>query len=223
VNAAGPLPIAGEFHLPIGFELTGVFLLAVTGALLAIKERYDVVGVFVLAMVAGIGGGLVRDGLLAHGPPLALQDARYLYVICAATVLCLVFGLGLRGLGLVFLLVDALGLAVYAIVGTQRALSFGLPPVAAGFIGLANAIGGGLIRDVLTGKETLLFRPGGFYVVAAASGTAVFLGLVVGLAMPASRAALASIAVTFGLRVAAIWFDWRTVEARPLLGRRTHA
>ena len=89
----------------------------------------------------------------------------------------MIFGTHLNRFRLVFLLVDALGLGIYAVVGTERALDFGLQAVPAAFVGLASAVGGGVLRDTLTRKETLLFRPGEFYILAAAVGLAVFLGL----------------------------------------------
>ena len=210
-----------QFQLAMGLELTAVFLFAVTGALRAIENRYDVVGVFVLALLSAIGGGLVRDGIfLTQVAPLVLQDERYLYVVGTATLVCLIVGVHLNRFRYVFLLADALGLGIYAVVGTQRALDVGLHFLPAGFVGLASAIGGGVLRDVLTGKETLLFKPGEFYVLAAVFGTAVFLALVFGAHMTAREAALWSIATTFVTRIAAVTFNWKTREVQPLLGKR---
>jgi len=208
------------FALPVGFELAAVFLFAITGALLAIEQRYDFVGVFLLALISAVGGGLVRDGFfLPQGPPLVLQDERYLYSVSLAVVFCLIFGDHLNRFRLVFLVADALGLGIYGIVGAQRALGFGLQPLPAAFVGLASAVGGGVLRDVLTRKETLLFKPGEFYILAAAIGMAVFLGLVQSHQLPPSRAALWSIGATVLLRLAALWFNWQTRAATPLLGR----
>ena len=211
----------GHFTLPIQFELTAVFLFAITGALLAIEERYDIVGVFMLALLTAIGGGLVRDAFFLHrGTPVVLMDPRYLYAIAAATLLCLVLGNYLHRFRLVFLLVDALGLGTYAVVGTQRALDFGLAIAPAAFVGIANAVGGGVLRDVVARREPLFLKPGQFYILAAVGGLAVFLGTVYWLGLTAADAALWSIATTFLIRLAAATFNWKTTEARPLLGRR---
>ena len=210
-----------QFQLPMSFELAAVFLFAVTGALLAIEQQYDIVGVFVLALLSAVGGGLVRDVFfLPQGPPLVLRDERYLYVVGLATVVCLIAGPLLNRFNQVFLLIDALGLGIYAVVGTQRALDFGLHFVPAGFVGLANAIGGSVLRDLLTGKETLLFRPGQFYILAAVLGAVVFVSLRL-LNIPAGDAAAWSIATTFLIRFAAVTFNWTTRAARPLLGQRS--
>jgi uncharacterized membrane protein YeiH len=216
------MPSADQFQLPMSFELTAVFLFAVTGALLAIENRYDVVGVFVLALLSAVGGGLVRDVFfLAQGPPLVLRDERYLYVVGLATVVCLIVGAHLNRFKQVFLLADALALGIYAVVGTQRGLDFGLHFVPAGFVGLANAIGGGVLRDLLTGKETLLFKPGEFYILAAVVGVTVFLALLLLMSVSAQEAAGWSIGTTFLLRLAAVTFNWKTRAARPLLGHRS--
>ena len=208
-----------QFQLPLRFELTAVFLFAVTGALLAIEKRYDVVGVFVLALLSAVGGGLVRDSFfLQRGAPLVLQDERYIYVIALATLLCLTLGTHLNRFRYIFLLADALGLGIYAVVGTEHALAAGLPMIPAGFVGLANAVGGGALRDVLTGKETLLFQPGEFYVLAAAIGTSVFIGLRLWTETSSAEAAWWSIATTFLIRLAATTFNWKTRAVRPLLG-----
>jgi uncharacterized membrane protein YeiH len=197
-----------------------VFLFAVTGALLAIEHRYDLVGVFVLAWFSAVGGGLIRDGLfLPQGLPVVLEDPRYLYVVAGATALCLVFGMHLTRWRVVFLLVDAAALGIYAVVGTQRGLDFGLASLPAAFVGIANAVGGGVLRDVLTGKDTLLLMPGQFYVLAAATGAAVFLSLIQ-WGMPAAEAGGWSIATTFVVRVAAVSFNLRTNAAQPLFGQR---
>jgi uncharacterized membrane protein YeiH len=213
------MPPIDPLQLPMRFELTAVFLFAVTGALLAIEKRYDLVGVFVLATFSALGGGLVRDSFfLQRGAPQFLQDERYLYAIALATLVCLIVGAHLNRFKYVFLLADALGLGIYAAVGTERGLDAGLHVVPAGFVGLANAIGGSVLRDVLTGEERLLFKPGEFYVLAAAIGIAVFGVLRVWTATPAAEAAWWSIGTTFLIRLASIKFNWKTREARPLLG-----
>src|SRR5262245_9193588 len=146
-------------QLPMRFELTAVFLFAVTGALAAIDKRYDFVGVFVLAFLSAVGGGLLRDSVfLQRGVPQVLQDERYLYAIALATLACLLVGTHLNRFRAVFLVADALGLGIYAMVGTQRGLEAGLHLLPAGFIGLANAVGGSILRDMLTGQEPLLFK-----------------------------------------------------------------
>jgi uncharacterized membrane protein YeiH len=214
------MPVAEQFVLPMRFELTAVFLFAVTGALLAIEKHYDIIGVFVLAFLSATGGGLVRDSIfLQRGAPLVLQDERYLYVIAIATVVCLILGTLLSRFRYVFLIADALGLGIYAVVGTELAIDSGLHVAPAAFVGMVNAVGGGVLRDVLTGQETLLFKPGEFYMLAAASGIAVFAALLLLAQTSQYEAAWWSIGTTFVMRLAAITFNWKTSAARPLFDR----
>jgi len=212
---------AEHFQLPMRFELAAVFLFAVTGALAAIEKKYDVVGVLVLALLAATGGGLLRDSVfLQRGAPLVLQDERYLYAVGLATLFCLIFGNYLNRFRYFFLLVDALGLGIYAVVGTQRALDIGLQMLPAAAVGVVNAMGGGVLRDILTGQEVLVFKPGEFYVLAAAIGTATFGVLETWTTLPVNQAAWCSIAVTFLIRLASMTFNWRTRPVAPLLSPR---
>lgn len=214
------MPTADQFLLPMRFELTAVFLFAVTGALLAIEKRYDFVGVFVLALLSATGGGLLRDAVfIQRGVPQALQDPRYLYVVGLATIICLIVGGLLNRLRVVFLIADALGLGIYAVVGCQRATEAGLHFLPAAFIGIANAIGGGILRDVLTGREALIFKPGEFYVLAAGIGTTVFVALILTGTLHAREAAFWSIGTTFAIRMASIRFNWQTKAVTPLMDR----
>jgi uncharacterized membrane protein YeiH len=115
--------------------------------------------------------------------------------------------------------IDALGLGAYAAFGTQKALQFGLSVPAAILIGVINAAGGGLLRDIITREEPLVFRPGQFYVLTAVAGAVTFIFLSVNLDLGATFAALVAIAVTFVFRVLAIAFNWRT-SAVALPGER---
>jgi uncharacterized membrane protein YeiH len=107
-------------------------------------------------------------------------------------------------------LVDALGLGIYAVVGAQKSLDRGLPIGACILVGTVNAVGGGLLRDVLTREVPLLFKPGQFYALTAVAGSAVFVSLTILGGLDVQRAALFSIGATFLLRVLAIRFDWRS-------------
>ncbi|MCC6415925.1 MAG: TRIC cation channel family protein [Opitutaceae bacterium] len=199
------------FQLPIWFDLGATFAFALTGALAAIKRGYDVVGLISLAIVSGIGGGLIRDGVfLQQGVTPLLTDPRYLYVIGAASLLGLLLGERVRHFNRVIAMVDALGLGAYACFGVQKSFLVGIGPTAAVFVGVVNAVGGGLLRDVLTREEPLVFRPGQFYVLVALAGAVTFVFLTALLDVPATNAAFAAIGLTFVFRMLTIGFNWRT-------------
>ena len=199
------------FQLPVWIDLGATFAFALTGALAAIKRGYDIVGLVSLALVSGIGGGLIRDGIiLQQGVTPLLTNPNYLYVIGAAVLVGAVLGERVHQFNRVIAVVDALGLGAYACFGVQKALLAGLGPTAAVFVGVVNAVGGGLLRDVITREEPLTFRPGQFYVLVALAGAVMFVFLTAQLGLAATPAALAAILLTFVFRILTIVFNWRT-------------
>jgi uncharacterized membrane protein YeiH len=199
-----------SFLLPIWFDLAAVFLFALTGVWAATKRGYDVVGAFVLAFVTGVGGGLLRDAIFLQEIPVVMQDARFLWAVVAALV---IGGLAQRladRFQLLIAYVDAAAIGVYAVYGANKSLVAGVPPEAAVLVGLCNAVGGGLIRDVLVREEPWLLKPGQVYVLATLVGCVGFVVLSHEYGIDVELAAYTAIAVTLLLRVAAIRFDWRT-------------
>ena len=200
-----------QFQLPLEFDIAAVFLFALTGAWVAIKRGYDFIGVFTLALVAGVGGGLIRDGLfIQDGAPAFMQDPRYIYAVLAAMVFGAATFVLAQRVERLMAAVDALGLGIYGVVGMQKALAAELSPVAAILVGVINAVGGGLIRDVLVRDEPLLLRPGQYYTLAALAGCIVFMALRLHGGVPVAHAAYYSIALVFALRMLAIQFNWQT-------------
>jgi uncharacterized membrane protein YeiH len=199
-----------SFLLPIQFDLAAVFLLAVTGVWAATQRGYDVVGAFVLAFVTGVGGGLLRDGIFLQEIPLVMRDARYIWMVLAAVVVgALAQRLADRFQSLIAY-VDAAAIGVYAVYGANKSLVSGVSPEAAVLVGLCNAVGGGLIRDVLVREEPLLLKPGQLYVLATLVGCATFVVLSHHYGVEVEVAAFACIAITMVLRVLAIRLNWRT-------------
>lgn len=204
-----------DFDLPSLFHYAATFVLALTGALAASRRHYDIVGVFVLAFVTGLGGSLLRDGIfLGIEPPLVMRDWHYVAVVVLASVLGARVYERLDRYGSGFALLDAAGLAAYAVVGTQMSLAQGLAIPAAVLVGTVNAVGGGLLRDVLAREEPLLFQPSQFYALTAAAGATAFAALTLGTSLPGSVSGAIACALIFALRVAAIRFDWRTKPVR---------
>jgi len=193
------------------FDLVAVFLFASSGALAAIRKKYDFIGVIMLAFFSGIGGGLIRDAVFIQGgPPLAVTDSKYPMVILLAFLLSMIFHKPLGKMWRTMLIVDALGLGAYGVVGAHAALEGGLVPLAAILVGVFNAVGAGLIRDVLIREEPMIFKPGQFYAGAAIVGCSIFVSLVVLLQTNDTVAALISISITFLIRLLSVRFDWKT-------------
>jgi uncharacterized membrane protein YeiH len=139
-----------------------------------------------------------------------MQDPRYIYAVLAATALGAATYVLAQRVERLMAGVDALGLGIYAVVGMQKALAAGLSPVAAILVGVVNATGGGLLRDVLVRDEALLLRPGQYYTLAALAGCIVFMALRYHGGVYVADAAYYSIAFVFALRMLAIQFNWQT-------------
>lgn len=206
--------LRGDFHLHPAFDLLATALLAVTGALAGRKKGYDLVGVTVLAMAVGVGGALLRDGIFLQQVPAVVKDGRYLAAVLGGVAAVTLLGRRVQRFRLVISIFDALGLGVYAVVGAQKALQAGLPLLSAVLVGGVNAVGGGLLRDVLVREEPFVFRPGELYALAALAGAAAFVLLAAVLGVAAGPAALASVALAVALRLLSIRLGWRTGALR---------
>ncbi len=203
--------LRGQFELPIYFDLGATFLFALTGALAGVKRGYDIVGVLALALVTGLGGGLIRDGLFLQTEisPL-LTNPAYLYALAPAVVVGAFFGSRIHHFRRVIAIIDALGLGAYAAFGVQKALLFGLPVPASIFIGTVAAVGGGILRDLITNEEPQVFKPGQFYLLTAVAGAVTFVVCSISFGLSANTSAVAAVALTFIFRALTITFNWRT-------------
>jgi uncharacterized membrane protein YeiH len=212
------MELISQFILPYWLNLLALFLMALTGAIAAIEEGYDIIGVTALALIAGTGGSLLRDMILQQGIPLFFRDPSFLYVVVLAVLIGIVFRSYIfqnkRPFNISFLLFDALGLGIFGVVGTQMALFAGLASAPAILTGVINATGGGLLRDVLTAREPLIFKPSQYYAATSLAGCIIFVAIALLLGQSAVTAAFAAIFLTFFLRALTMWFDWKT---KPLI------
>ena len=197
--------------LPLGFDYLAASMFAIAGALLAIEKGYDIVGVFTVAFCSAAGGGLIRDGIfLQQGPPIITLDGLYLIIISGSVLFALFLHRFLNRMNFVIMHFDAVGVGAFAVVGMQKAELAGLAIPAVILVGVINAIGGGLLRDILTREEPWVFRPGQLYVLAVFIGCLVFEGLKAPHYVSSVQAGIISILTTFILRLLAIHFNWQT-------------
>ncbi len=203
--------LKGQFTFPIYVDLAATFLFGLTGALAALKRGYDWVGLFALAFATAVGGGLIRDGIfISQGPPAVARDSRYILVILASAIIGFLVREHVVRFNKVIAWLDALGLGAYAVVGVQKSLNAELSVAAAVLVGVINAVGGSVLRDVLVRDEPLLFKPGQFYALATVTGCLLFVLLTLQLGMEVTPAALITIVATFVFRVLTIQFNWKT-------------
>ena len=187
-------------------DLLGVAVFAISGVLAAGRKSLDVFGVVVIALVTAIGGGTLRDLLLARHPIFWIADTAYLWVILAATATTLLYVRIQTPSRQALLVADALGLAFFTIGGAQIAEQAGHSPLIALVMGTITGVAGGVLRDVLTAEIPLVLRPGRLYATAAIAGAGLYL-LLQAAGLPREAATLAGMGTTAGLRLAAIF--WR--------------
>lgn len=193
------------------FDLVGIFVFSLSGALAGVAKRLDIFGVAVVASVSAIGGGLARDLLLGQQPPAALKDWRYLTVPIVGAMVVFFLHPQVRRAQPLLLVLDAAGLALFTVAGAQKALDFHLPRLAALGIGIITAIGGGMVRDVLL-REIPVVLQREIYAVAALSGAVL---VVAGDAVDAPRTpvAVTAVALIFVVRLIAVSREWSAPRA----------
>jgi uncharacterized membrane protein YeiH len=187
-------------------DLAAVLASGLSGALLASRKRFDLGGLAFLTLVAGLGGGLIRDVLLQRGLPGALADPRYLLTVIAAAVIGYFFERHVRRVLPAIVVVDAAGLGLYAVVGCIRAGQAGLSPLPAVVVGVLTAVGGGILRDVLAGDTPVIFQRE-VYATAALLGSVLFVALS-RLGVSPEVAGAVGFSSACGLRLVSVWRGW---------------
>ena len=188
------------------FDLLGVAVFAISGALAAGRRRLDLMGVLVAAAVTAVGGGTIRDLLIDRHPIFWLDDARYLYVIVVAAAGTMLYVRCARVPGITLDVADALGLALFSVTGAQVAERSGMPAIACVLLGAVTGAAGGVIRDVLFAQVPHILQRGSLYATAAIVGASLYMLLAfAGVGRPI--ATLAGMLCVALLRLAAIWWE----------------
>lgn len=195
-------------------DLVGVFAFAVSGALLAVEKRFDIVGLVILAETTAIGGGIIRDLVIGASPPAALTHTSYLLVPLGAAVVAFFAHAQLERLQAPVLLFDAAGLGLYAVAGTAKAAAYGLGGVASVGVGVTTAVGGGILRDVLAWETPVVLRSDSVLYAIPAFLAAVLVAATHAAGVYGPPAAAAGVAGCFVLRVLALWRGWRAPRPR---------
>jgi uncharacterized membrane protein YeiH len=190
-------------------NLIGTFVFAVSGALLAVRKNYDIVGMVVLAGITAIGGGVIRDLLIGAIPPAAFTGAIYFWIPLLAVALTFFAHAQINRLNAAVLVFDAAGLAVFCISGTVKALNYGLGSIPAIALGVLTAVGGGIIRDILASdKPTVLQAESELYALPAVLGSAIVV-VIPHLPINSSLAAGLTAVLVFALRLLALRYNLR--------------
>jgi len=193
------------------FDYLGTFVFALSGATTGVRRRLDVFGVLVLAFAAASAGGILRDLLIGALPPAALRDWPYLAIAVAAGLIVFFFHAQVEKLKHPVQIFDAAGLALFAVLGAQKALVYGLNPLAAALLGTLSGIGGGMARDILLAEIPTVLRAE-VYAVAALAGAALVVAMdAAGLDLHAG--VIAGGVLCFVIRIAALRRGWRLAVA----------
>lgn len=193
-------------------DLAGTFVFGLEGAFAAIHAHLDLFGVLVLAVVTAVGGGILRDVLIGAVPPQAVRDWTYPAIAVAAGLLAFTAHRFLFHIPTsVLILLDAAGLALFAVAGTEKALDYKLNPAAAVVLGTITGVGGGTIRDVLLSEVPSVLNAD-IYATAALAGALVVV-LARRLNVTPAVAATAGGCACFLLRVLSVQHHWQLPSA----------
>lgn len=204
-------------------ELLGTIAFAMSGAILAVKKQLDIFGILFLGVVTALGGGIIRDLLLGHTPPRMFYNVEYILVaLLSASAVFLVVRLthghsvwtgSIMDSLLTFS--DALGLGIFAVIGTQAGLSAGHSgnPFLCVFLGAVTGIGGGVLRDMMCADIPFVLRKH-IYAVAAILGASSYY-LLNTYGVGAALSTLLSMLLTVVLRLLAWHYHWNLPKAQP--------
>ena len=224
--------VTHDLDLQLVLDALGVFVFALSGGLVAVRKGLDLIGIVVLAWLAGLGGGIIRDVFIGDLPPVGISDWRLL-------VTALVAGLGtflwysrfrslvpvwsetrLRGLvGRSVRVLDACGLSLFAVSGSLKALEHDTGAMAAVFLGVITAVGGGVLRDVLAGEVPEVLRRELYAVPALIGASMVVVADSQGVLNP--LVIWAAVALVFVIRMAAVLLNLNAPTALRTTGEPT--
>lgn len=196
----------------------GTLTFAATGALVAVRKGFDLIGVLVLGSVTAIGGGSIRDVIVGNLPPSSFTNEPLLWVVASTSVVVFLLPHRIRDESRLVYVLDTLGLAVFAALGAERGVQYGMGMWGTVFAGAVSGVGGGVLRDVLTGKVPgIFYRFGDFYASAAALGALAY--FIVSFLSP-SWALAAAVVVTLVVRVGSRVLKLKLPVARRLPGEK---
>ncbi|MEU7645750.1 MULTISPECIES: trimeric intracellular cation channel family protein [Streptomyces] len=194
-------------------DIVGIFVFAISGALLAVRKNFDVFGIAVLAEVTALGGGLFRDLVIGAVPPAAFTDLGYFITPLFAAALVFFLHPEVERTQLAVNVFDAAGLGLFCVAGTTKAYDYGLGLTASAALGLMTAVGGGVLRDIVANEVPSLVRwDRDLYAVPAIVGATMVALCIRYEALTAFTSGLA-VVTTFVLRLLALRYHWRAPRA----------
>lgn len=187
-------------------DLAGTLAFAISGATTAFHKKLDVFGALVIAFITALGGGTLRDLLIGATPVAWLGNLNALIIVVSAVVLVMIFKTIMVRLRRTFFFFDTLGIGLFTVFGTQKALMLGLHPAMAVLMGVITAVFGGVLRDTLCNEIPLIFRKE-IYATACMAGAICYV-IMDALGFPNEYAVWITIAGIVAIRIAAVRLKW---------------
>lgn len=188
-------------------NVLGTFVFGLSGAMVAIRRRFDIFGVLVLSVATGVAGGIIRDMLLGAVPPEVLHTVWPMAVASVAGLCAFFFQPLIERFKRPVMLLDAVGLGVFAVAGCGKAPAFGLQPPGAILLGVMTAIGGGMLRDIMAAEVPRVLHEE-VYALAAFAGATAYAGAL-WFGVPDVSAAAGAVLLAVGLRLASVRYGWK--------------
>lgn len=184
-------------------DIIGTLAFAISGVLTALHKRLDPFGILIIAFVAAVGGGTLRDVLI--GAPIAwMIDLTYVYVIFGATVFAIIFRKRLGYIRRSLFMFDTIGIALYTIVGVEKGIAAGFSPIICISLGTMTACFGGVLRDILCNEIPIIFRKE-IYATACILGASAYF-ILLKTKMPLDFIVIISGSIVFIVRLLAVYF-----------------
>lgn len=188
-------------------NVLGTFVFGLSGAMVAMRRRFDIFGILVLSVATGVAGGIIRDLLLGAAPPEVLRTFWPMAVASLAGLCAFFFRSQIERFNRPVMLLDAIGLGVFAVAGCRKAMIYGLEPPGAVLLGVMTAIGGGVLRDIMAAEVPRVLHED-VYALAAFAGAASYSSCL-WLGVPETTAAAGAVLLAVGLRLASVRFGWK--------------
>jgi uncharacterized membrane protein YeiH len=212
------------FQIPFALDLFAVFAWALSGAIVGMRKGFDVTGVFVVSLLSSLGGSLARDALFLQRKPPVLTEPTYLPIVLAATLIVFFIGRRLVGdryrmpLDRTVAAIDSFGTPAFAVIGMQLAIAAAVPLPGVMLVGVANGIGGSLLRDIVVRDVPAILRPGQHFTTVLVVACAFFLVLTYYRLVSGNAAGLLTIALFVAIRIITVRYNLRTRPILPLQG-----
>lgn len=205
--------------LPPSFEVAAIFAGALAGGMVAVRRGFDILGVMTLALVSGLGGGIIRDLLLQKYGIFALDNPSALLAVLVGALIAAFFLTAAARLKPALLVFDTLSLSLFCLVGSDKALVAGLAAVPAILLGTITATGGGVLRDLLCDREPEILRRGSLYSTAALAGSTTYVVMATWLNFTKPIALASAALLAIALRLGSVLFGWESPEPVDLTER----